>query len=168
MGFFQKDLQKFLLIGVIFPAELFAQTTNFIFSGARQTWTVPAGIQSVNFVVEGAQGGNNGQLNSGFGGRVSGTLSVTSGVVLNLYAGGQGSVTNPSSGGWNGGGKASSLKFPYGGTGGGASDIRIGGTSVSNRVIVAGGGGGVGAGAGGIGGAGGGLTGLIVVLICGL
>ena len=142
-----------------YPLELISQTTtNILFSGARQTWVVPDGIQSLSFVVEGAQGGNYGQLNSGFGGRISGTLFVTNGMVLNLYVGGQGAITNPYTGGWNGGGKASASSDVPGGTGGGASDIRIGGTSVTNRVIVAGGGGGAGAGAGGAGGAGGGVT----------
>ena len=138
-----------VILAFFYPLEVISQTTtNIPFTGSRQTWVVPDGIQSLSFVVEGAQGGNSGQLNSGYGGKISGTLFVTNGTVLNLYVGGQGAITNPSTGGWNGGGKASASSDFYGGTGGGASDIRIGGTSVTNRVIVAGGGGGAGAGAG--------------------
>ena len=133
------------ILAFSYPLELISQTTtNILFSGVRQTWVVPDGIQSLSFVVEGAQGGNSGQLNSGYGGRLSGTLFVTNGTTLNLYVGGQGAITNPSTGGWNGGGKASFSSDVPGGTGGGASDIRIGGTNVTNRVIVAGGGGGAG------------------------
>ncbi|MFW1396645.1 glycine-rich protein, partial [Vibrio parahaemolyticus] len=58
-----------------------------------------------------------------------------------------------SEGGQNGGGKGCGK----GTGGGGASDIRVGGTSLSSRVLVAGGGGGYGY--GGYGGGGGGLTG---------
>jgi hypothetical protein len=57
---------------------------------------------------------------------------VTPGQTLNIYVGGQN--------GWNGGGTG-----PNGaGAGGGATDVRVGGTALSNRVIVAGGGGGSG------------------------
>ena len=107
------------ILALSYPLELRSQTTtNILFSGVRQTWVVPDGIKSLSFVVEGAQGGNSGQLNSGYGGRVSGTLSVTSGTVLYLTVGGQGAITNPSTGGWNGGGKASALSDVPGGTGG--------------------------------------------------
>ena len=53
---------------------------------------------------------------------------------------GQGrSIAKGSGGGWNGGGHVG----PQGdsGAGGGATDIRLGGTSLSGRIIVAGGGG---------------------------
>ena len=71
----------------------------------------------------------------GKGARVKSFFSVTPGATLYINVGCQG--TN-SAGGWNGGG------YPYGegSGGGGATDIRVGGTSLSNRIVVAGGGGG--------------------------
>ena len=47
------------------------------------------------------------------------------------------SDTPPFMGGFNGGGNGNSA---YGYAGGGASDIRIGGSALQNRVVVAGGG----------------------------
>lgn len=145
-------------------------TENFAYTGAVQTWTVPAGVTSVTVTANGAQGGtvtiadwSPTTMDGALGGRVTTNLSVTPGQVLNIYVGGKGGNTNPAGapGGFNGGGNAASFFGVYsGGSGGGASDIRIGGTALSNRVVVAGGGGGAG-GDGGptAGGAGGGLTG---------
>ena len=114
-------------------------TQTFNFTGAPQTYTVPANVTSITVDVQGAQGG--GSLPSpannpgGLGGRVQTTLAVTPGQVLNVYVGG---TTTTNSGGWNGGGDGSSS----GAGGGGASDIRIGGTTFASRVVTAGGGGG--------------------------
>jgi hypothetical protein len=111
----------------------------FNYTGSQQTWTVPAGVTSVNVDVQGAQGGNTGYGTAGLGGRTQATMPVTPGATVVINVGGQG---NYSTGGWNGGGT------PYGcgcvGGGGGASDIRIGGNALANRTIVAGGGGGAG------------------------
>ena len=92
----------------------------------------------------------------GKGGRVTSTMNVNPGDTLYLYVGGIGSSSNGGSGGWNGGGNGGN----YCG-GGGASDIRINGTELVNRVIVAGGGGSNGSSQTGTntGGHGGGLTG---------
>jgi hypothetical protein len=100
--------------------------------------------------LNGAEGGN-GFGTPGKGGKVTATLSVTSGATLYLYVGGK---PSNGTGGFNGGGTTTAPTFSAGG--GGASDIRIGGTTLTDRVIVAGGGGGSG---GGNGGAGGSLTG---------
>ena len=66
---------------------------------------------------------------------------MTPGQVLNLFVGGQapdvGNVT-PAPGGFNGGGDGGQ----YGAVGGGATDVRVGGTALADRVAVAGGGGG--------------------------
>lgn len=134
----------------------------FEYTGSVQTFTVPAGVTQVTIDAYGAQGFDSGF--GGLGGRATGTRAVTPGQVLNVYVGGYGSG---SAGGWNGGESpagGSGCNATTGGTGygGGASDVRIGGTALSNRVIVAGGGGGRGRlGDGTIlyGGAGGGLTG---------
>jgi hypothetical protein len=87
----------------------------------------------------------------GYGARVQSYLSVIPGTLLHVTVGGKGSDCSgklPSTGlihpgGYNGGGSGSGTTNDYGGTGGGgASDIRIGGLSLSNRAVVAGGGGG--------------------------
>jgi hypothetical protein len=112
-----------------------SQTFNY--TGSQQSWTVPAGVTSINVDVQGAQGGQTSYGTAGRGGRTQATIPVTPGSTLYINVGGQG---NYSTGGWNGGGS------PYGcncvGGGGGASDIRIGGNALANRAIVAGGGGG--------------------------
>ncbi|MEI7420845.1 MAG: glycine-rich protein, partial [Prolixibacteraceae bacterium] len=135
-----------------------SQTFNY--TGAVQTLTVPAGVTSVVIETWGAQGGINNIGNSnlgGLGGYAKGTLSVTPGQTLNIYVGGQGSgVSNNilGGGGYNGGGHANGS----GSGGGGSTDVRVGGTALTNRVIVGGGGGGSGYYSYG-GGAGGGATG---------
>lgn len=100
----------------------------FSFTGALQTFTVPAGVTSVTIETWGAQG-NGG--NGGLGGYVKGDMAVSPGDVLNIYVGGQN--------GYNGGGAGYAAVLR---NGGGASDVRVGGTALTDRVIVAGGGGG--------------------------
>ncbi|MCF8449186.1 MAG: hypothetical protein K9G49_04875, partial [Taibaiella sp.] len=125
-----------------------AQTTTFNYTGSVQTYTVPSGVTSLLVDIQGAAGGASywGGL-GGAGGRVQCQLTVTPGSVLNLYVGGKGangqSFCATGAGGFNGG--ASNGGKYYSASGGGASDIRIGGTSLSDRKIVAGGGGGTGA-----------------------
>ena len=118
-------------------------------SGTGIPWTVPVGITSVNFDVQGARGGRDNATtshNPGAGGRVQGILSVTEGEVLNMFIGGAGGDAGltGATGGINGGGNTSFFIFGSGGAGGGASDIRVLGTALTNRVVVAGGGGGTG------------------------
>ena len=104
-----------------------AQTTvNFAYTGAAQTWTVPAGVTSVTVVAKGASGLGSGL---GLGGTVSATLAVISGQVLNIYVGGQN--------GYNGGGNPSGSNANKGG---GATDIRTG-AALTTRILVAGAGG---------------------------
>ena len=130
----------------------------FAFTGAEQTLVIPAGIASADVYISGAQGGIGGGPMAGaggLGGRVSGTVAVTPGQTMSIFVGGQGSLFNGAGNGGNAGG----------GIGGGASDIRMGGNAVANRIAVAGGGGGGGstgcesAVQGGLGGAGGGGAG---------
>lgn len=125
--------------------EAFTQT--FDYTGAEQTFVVPVGVTSLTVDVSGAAGSAN-------GGRALGTLATTPGETLRIYVGASGA-----NGGYNGGGSG-------GGTGaingGGASDIRQGGSALANRVAVGGGGGGngsTGAQSSGAGGAAGGTTG---------
>jgi len=117
-------------------------TFTFNFTGAVQTWTVPANVFSIDVNMAGAEGGTSGvgsNNGGGFGGRVTATMAVTPGEVLNIYVGG---TTTTTTGGWNGGGNANANYSQYGRGGGGGTDIRIGGTTFNDRVIVAGGGGG--------------------------
>lgn len=150
-----------------------AQTTvTFNYTGAQQTWVVPAGVTSVNVVAEGAQGYDSGATLGGRGGRATGTLAVTPGQTLYVYVGGQGLVTTginvPMGGGFNGGGHGLNNGGGPGvaGGGGGASDVRQGGFALTDRKIVGGGGGGS-TGNGTPGGAGGGLIGGNGAACCG-
>lgn len=134
------------------PTLATADTETIGYTGGPQTWTVPLGVHSVEFDLYEAAGSNNG--NSGFvggkGGRAKATFDVSPGQLMRLYIGGTGGFL---AGGWNGGGHG------FAG-GGGGTDLRIGGTGLGNRVLVAGGGGGVGNyGGASRGGDGGGLVG---------
>ncbi|MBG8556452.1 hypothetical protein I5L79_23095 [Hymenobacter sp. BT594] len=128
-------------------------STTFRLTGAPQTYTVPAGVYHLQADLAGGAGGavvTDQSIGQGLGGRVQAVLSVTPGQVLTIYVGGAGGFY---AGGYNGGG--SNITPDFGG--GGASDIRVNGTTLSDRVLVAGGGGGRTYKANG--GAGGGLTG---------
>jgi trimeric autotransporter adhesin len=147
-----------------------AQTTTYSSVGTF-TFTVPTGCTAVGVDMAGAQGGNAFSTSSpgGKGGRVQATLAVTPGQSLLVYVGGLGTTSTSSSGvragganGAGGGGQGGNGNG-YGAGGGGSSDIRVGGTALSNRVVVAAGGGGAGFDCGMSdewGGAGGGLSGL--------
>ncbi len=167
----------FLPATLLLSANIFAQTTvTFNYTGAVQTFTVPACVTSLTVDIRGGQGGT-GTMNSfncggAMAGRVQGALAVTPGDVLYIYVGGQGaSSTSPGpggAGGYNGGGNGGgtgSITYGGGGGGGGGSDIRVSPYALANRVVVAGGGGGgyicpCSAGSGCLaGGVGGGLTG---------
>jgi len=133
------------------------------YSAAQQTYTVPAGVTSLQIEAYGGIGGSgySGAI-GGNGGYVKGKYTVTPNETLYIYTGGAASTTTA---GYNGGGAYGDGYSSYdGGAGGGATDVRQGGTALANRIIVAGGGGGGGAkystyGAGGPGGAGGAATG---------
>ena len=75
------------------------------------------------------------------GGRVFAELPVISGEHLAVFVGG---AANGTSGGFNGGGSAKFYTSSGGYGGGGASDIREGGVSLHDRILVVGGGGGQG------------------------
>jgi hypothetical protein len=124
----------------------------FQFTGATIIWQVPANATNLRFDVYGAQGGRSG----GQGGRITGAFgSVPQQLYINV--GGQGQQGSHRPGGFNGGGSSGGNHSDEG-SGGGASDIRIG-PALTDRIIVAGGGGGTGGWSGAGGGAGGGLQG---------
>lgn len=143
------------------PAVPSAPEATFAFTGSTQTWTVPAGVTEVTVTARGASGGSGrwqyyGTTTQGRGAIVTATIPVTPGQTMWVNVGGQG-LSNTQwggtgwnrGGGWNGGGNTGpgrSGSTSYAGGGGGATDIRLLGTSTSHRVVVAGAGGGGGAG----------------------
>ncbi len=146
-----------LFVAVLCSQVIFlgAQSSTFNYTGAVQTYTVPACVTSITVDVQGAQGGLGGlgcqgyQGLAGLGGSVQATIAVVPGDVLSIYVGGAGAPDNNTSaaGGFNGGGNAlleSMYTYYGGGGGGGASDIRLNGTTLNDRIVVAGGGGGAG------------------------
>jgi len=148
-------------------SQIITQTFNVTFG--VQTFVVPAGVTSIQVDARGARGARYRNdtryaAEPGHGGRVQATMNVTPGQVLYIYVGQAGQAADGyshNSGGYNGGGNVA-LDFYQGGAGGGATDIRLNGQTLLNRVLVAGGGGGDGIGYGqcsGGGGDGGGLVG---------
>jgi hypothetical protein len=138
-----------------------AETFTFGFTGAEQTYNVPAGVHSIHVVAVGAKGGKGSSDTFGFfhggkgavGERVEADLSVAAGEVLFIEVGGAGgdaSLGGSGIGGFNGGGTSTSA-VPGGG-GGGSTDLRTcsatavlcpGGVgSLASRLLVAAGGGG--------------------------
>ena len=103
--------------------SLHSQT--FDYTGAKQAFKVPAGVNSIAVVARGAAGAGQavGKIKyyGGRGGRVSALLPVRPGEVLYVFVGGAGSST---SGGFNGGGSPGSDNFGQDYGGGGASDVR--------------------------------------------
>lgn len=135
-------LLSFLLLVVSVAAH--AQTSTFNYTGSVQTWTVPVGVSSIAIDIKGASGGTSTYYSpGGCGGEVQCTLAVTPGQVLNIFVGGiggDGSYYGAGAGGYNGGGNGGLSFFSGGAGGGGATDIRIGGVGLANRVASAGGG----------------------------
>jgi len=138
-----------IVTSIVAPTPLQAQSPGgptgsqtFNFTGAAQTFVVPARVNLLTVTAFGAQGNRRDSGNGlpvptrpgGLGGMVTATLAVTPGEILVITVGGGGQDTNV--GGLNGGGSAGAA-----GSGGGASDVRRGGT-LADRVVVAGGGGG--------------------------
>lgn len=119
------------------------------YTGKSQTLRLPKGTYKLE--CWGAQGGSyNANYKGGLGGYSVGVLTLEEDTNIGIYVGGQpAAVTTDRAvcpGGWNGGGagfnRYYSGTYSYGQGGGGASDIRINGTTLYARLIVAGGGGG--------------------------
>ncbi len=130
------------------------QTFRYI-GNKKQTFKVPEEVTQISVVAIGGEGGGS---TVSHGGRVTAVLPVVSGEILYVRIGGNGTIA----GGYNGGADGGAGYFGHNGQafgGGGASDIREGGDTPADRVLVAGGGGGQGGsggyGTGGTGGKGG-------------
>ena len=80
------------LATLAFAAPAAATTETFNFTGAAQTWTVPAGVTSATFDLYGAQGGGFAipTFAPGLGGRATATIAVTPGASIQVNVGGQG------------------------------------------------------------------------------
>ena len=111
-------------------------------NGSAQKFVVPPGVTQVTIEAWGAEGGDVSESpdTGGPGGYAKGTVAVAPGDVLHVRVGGKPTGTT---GGYNGGGGSGAPQTDYGtGAGGGATDIRLGGDALADRIIVAGGGGG--------------------------
>ncbi len=105
-----------------------ASSIDFNYTGAVQTWTVPAGQSEIEVHIYGADGGNNvltDPESGGSGAVVSGRFSVSPGDVLDIVVGGVGGNSNRDG-------------LEGGAGGGGGSGIR----DASDIVMLAAGGGG--------------------------
>ena len=119
---------------------------DFEYTGSAQSIPLPKGKYKLE--VWGAQGGIGATDRDNKGAYITGELTLDSEEILYIYVGGQGESTrtdridrnnNYYSGGFNGGGRGTGSAGPGGG---GGTDIRLGGQSRYDRIIVAGGGGG--------------------------
>jgi hypothetical protein len=117
----------------------------FDYTGKEQTFIVPASVTRLTISAHGGSGGGQNEggpsgLYPGFPGRVYAVVRVHPGDKLYVFVGGSGAH-----GGFNGGGAGGFATGLYNGLdGGGASDVRIGGDALKDRIIVAAGGGAVG------------------------
>ncbi len=108
----------------------FRAPEEFNYTGSVQKWVCQES-GTYKLTVYGAGNGSDG------GGMMQGSLHVDKGTILYVYVGG---TCNGTTGGWNGGGNGAGGDGATGG--GGATDIRMNGTSLSDRIIVGGGAGG--------------------------
>ena len=135
----------------------------FNYTGAIQTWTVPAGVTKIYVDAAGAQGGSVSATKfGGKGGKVSGVLTVTPGSILQITVGGQ-PTTNIAVYGFAGNGGVGTNFSTKGKAGGGLSAISTASpVTQANALLIASGGGGGSDGSNpdAPGGAGGGLTGI--------
>lgn len=107
------------------------------YTGALQTFTVPAGVSAVSLDLKGGQGGapddSSDSATGGAGGETRATFRVSPGETLTVLAGGAGTLTS----GYGGGGSPG----PYAGGGGGGSFVY---DQSGTLLAAAGGGGGAG------------------------
>jgi hypothetical protein len=169
---------KKIVVLLLFPLFALAQITpqflqlkpaytNFVkfdYTGAIQTWTVPAGVTKIFVDAAGAQGGSGGANIGGKGGKVSGILTVIPNTVLQITVGGQPTTLNPNIAvyGFGGNGGYSTAFGTKARAGGGLSAISTAApVTQANALLIAGGGGGTGMSSfAGNGGAGGGENGV--------
>jgi hypothetical protein len=110
----------------------------FTYTGAAEDYIVPSGIGFITVEVWGAQGGTVGANAGGQGGYVKADFLVTPGETLRVRVGGAGDAAQTA--GWNGGGTGGTGANGTCAGGGGGSDVRKGGDTLADRIIVGGGG----------------------------
>ncbi len=136
---------------ILYPVQALAQTkTIFGYTGADQTFTVPAGVYWLQVKAWGAGGGGSRYTGiystGGAGGYVSGTISVTPGDILKVVVG-RGGRSDGATATTNYGFGGSTTYLPeYGSDGGGLTGIFTGSatvtdTSQARALMIAGGGG---------------------------
>lgn len=136
-SFFLKIFLFAITSGLLHPSLKAQVVQTYSYTGTNQPFTIPVCVSTVTLEAWGAQGGANWVNNDNFGGYASAVFTVSAGQILNIYVGSQPTGTL---GGYNGGGTGESL----GQGGGGATDVRLGGITLMDRILVAGGGGGAG------------------------
>jgi uncharacterized repeat protein (TIGR02543 family) len=152
-------------VGISYSASGVSSAVTFNYTGADQSWTVPAGVTSATFFLIGAGGGGGANTAGGGGGYATGKYAVTPGQVLKVIVGqgGGGAGTAAVAGypgvytplTYGGGGRAGSFYPGWLGTfasGGGRSAIRL--PAATTDLATAAGGGGAGYGQCGFGGGG--------------
>jgi len=133
-----------ILALVATPAE--ATTATFRYTGAEQTFRVPAGVRGLEAFVVGAPGATIGTASGGFGAVAVADIAVQPGQILYVEVGGIGGQPSgfvAGTGGFNGGAPGGLGDSPSG-----ASDIRTvpraAPGTLGSRLVVAGAGGGAG------------------------
>jgi len=125
-SFFARLLGLAVVSGVVCVAASVANADTVSFTSS-DTWTVPAGVTSVEYLVVGGGGGGGGQNGGGGGGGefLTGTLSVTPGanIVVTVGAGGavNGGGANNNRGSRGGSSFFGTIEAKGGGGGGGAN-----------------------------------------------
>jgi hypothetical protein len=146
---------------------------DYSYTGQAETIRLPRGTYQIE--CWGADGGNSYYNHISYGGKggySKGVIQLMNPAAIHIYVGQKGedkTMTNRFTirSAFNGGGRGGYTHTSYtlGATGGGGSDVRIGGRTLTDRIIVAGGGGGSGYGIDGLvpcpgGGNGGGINGI--------
>jgi len=131
-----------LIAAFSFLSAANSQINTFNYTGVLDSIQIPNCVDSVLINVWGAQGSPTvSGGTSGKGAYMSGKMDVNPGDWIYVNVGG---LDGYNGGGEGGYGNPTDGVADYAGSGGGASDIRIGGTGLIDRKIVAGGGGGAG------------------------
>lgn len=111
----------------------------FNYTGGEQTFDVPTGVTHIKVIARGGKGAGS---HGGYGARVHAIIPVAPGEKLVVFVGGDASGAT---GGFNGGANGGVTKGSCDGYGGGgAPDVREDGLKLSDRLLVAGAGGGEG------------------------
>lgn len=82
----------------LLTAAAYGQVT-YSYTGAVETYTVPAGVSSIQIETNGAAGGNGSAGTGGLGAQMIGTFAVTPGQILDIMVGESPATTNGGGGG---------------------------------------------------------------------